>query len=253
MVKYKVNTPDDDQDFVATAAYKRLSGQLNDLKIHKGRIIHVIGAPGTGKSANIYQAIKDLDLNVFNAVLALDDVHQSSFEVYHKFFDTLKEDMGVDSVEEVYMKASEYDAVLLADKFHDSQYLYDDKVGFSLWVDNKGIRSFPFYLLLVLHYFRNISKFRGVNLIFQTAWTFRIKGVKYDLFTDFGPLSKLLVRILRIFFMVVEIFYTESEIIAIVKKRVPHAEEKEIKSYIKQYGNRIRYILQAINKSQKEH
>jgi len=81
MVKFKVNTAEDDQDFRATTAYKKLYARLKDLKTRKGRIIHVIGAPGTGKSANIFQAVKDLDLNVYNAVLALDDIHQSSTEV----------------------------------------------------------------------------------------------------------------------------------------------------------------------------
>jgi len=124
MVKFKVNTAEDDQDFRATTAYKKLYARLKDLKTRKGRIIHVIGAPGTGKSANIFQAVKDLDLNVYNAVLALDDIHQSSTEVYNKFFDTLKEDMKVNSIDGVFDKASEYDAVLLADRFHDSHYLY---------------------------------------------------------------------------------------------------------------------------------
>ncbi len=252
MVRYKVNTEEDGQDFVVTTAYQKLYGQLKDLKTHKGKIIHVLGAPGTGKSANIYEVIKSLDLNVYDAPLALDDVDKNSFEVYHEFFNTLKEDMKVKSVEEVYKLASEYDAVLWADKFHDSQYLYDNKVGFSVWMDNKGIRTFPFYLLLILHYFWNIFKFQKINLIFQTAWTIRIKGVKYDCFTDFGLFSKLLKFILKIFFVVVEISYTEPEIIEIVKKRVPDAEEKEIKLYIKQYGSRIRFILQAV-KNHKKH
>lgn len=249
MVKFKVNTAEDDQDFTVTAAYQRLYRHLKDLKTSKGSIVHVIGAPGTGKSANIYTAVNNLDLNVYNAILKLDDVHQSSSEVYHKFFDTLKEDMEVKSVDEVFKKASDYDAVLLADRFHDSHYLYEGKVGFSLWMDNKGLGSFPFYLSLVFFYFRNKSKFQKVNLVFQTAWTFRIRGVKKDLFTDFGLLSRIFVSFLKVFFTVVEISYSESEIIEIVKKRVPDAGEEEIRSYIGRYGNRIRFILEAIEKS----
>ena len=253
MVKFKVNTAEDDQDFRATTAYKKLYARLKDLKTRKGRIIHVIGAPGTGKSANIFQAVKDLDLNVYNAVLALDDIHQSSTEVYNKFFDTLKEDMKVNSIDGVFDKASEYDAVLLADRFHDSHYLYEGKIGFSLWMDNKGFGSFPFYFSLIILYFRNLSKFRKVNLVFQTAWTFRTRGVKKDLFTDFGLFSRLMVSLLKLFFDVVEISYSESEIIDIVKKRIPDVEAEEIRSYIERYGNRIRFILKAIEKSQNEH
>ncbi len=246
MVRYKVNRPDDEENFVITKAYKKLYGQLNDLKTHKGRIVHVMAAPGTGKSANIYEAIKSLNLNVYTGFLALDDVSQSSFEVYHKFFNTFKEDMEVKSVEQVYVKASEYDAVLFADKFHDSQYLYDDKVGFSVWMANKGVRSFPFYFLLILHYLWNIFKFRRINLVFQTSWAIRFRGAKYDLFTDFGWFSRLLIWILKIFFVVVEISYTESEIVEIVKKHLPDADEEEIKPYMEQYGSRIRFILQVM-------
>lgn len=249
MVKFKVNTAEDDQDFTVTAAYQRLYRQLKDLKTSKGRIVHVIGAPGTGKSANIYTAVNNLDLNVYNAILKLDDVHQSSTEVYNKFFNTLKEDMKVKSIDEVFKEASDYDAVLLADRFHDSHYIYEGKVGFSLWMDNKGLRGFPFYLSLISFYFRNKSKFRKVNLVFQTAWTFRIRGVKKDLFTDFGLLSRIFVSFLKVFFVVVEISYSESEIIEIVKKRVPDVGEEEIRSYIERYGNRIRFILEAIEKS----
>lgn len=250
MVKFKVNIAEDDQDFTVTAAYRKLFKQLKELKTCKGRIIHVIGAPGTGKSANIYKAVNNLDLNVYNAILKLDDIHQSSMDVYNKFFHSLKEDMKVKGVDEVFERAAEYDAVLLADRFHDSHYLYDDKVGFSLWMDHKGFRSFPFYLSLVLFYFRNKSKFRRLNLVFQTAWTFRVRGVKKDLCTDFGLLTKIFVSFLNIFFVVVEISYTESEIIEIVKKRMPGLGDEDIRPYIACYGNRIRFILEAIEKSQ---
>ena len=246
MVRFKVNRPDDSQDFVFTNAYKKLYKQLNVLKTHRGRILHVMGAPGTGKSANIYEALDNLDLNVYNAVLVLDDVDLNSIEVYHKFFDSLKEDMKVDSVGGVYKKASEYDSVLFADRFHDSHYLYDNKAGFSSWTDNKGVKTFPFYLLLILNYLWNIFKFRKINLVFQTSWAVKIKGVKRDLFTDFGMFSRLLVSVLKIFFIVVEISYTESEIVEIVKKHLPDADEEEIKLNIKQYGSRIRYILQSM-------
>lgn len=246
MVKFKVNLPGEGGNFVVTEAYRRLRRELQDLKTHKGRIIHVIGAPGTGKSTNIYQAIEDLDLKVYNAVLLLDDVNQSASEVYHSFFDTFKEDMGVKSVEELYRKASTYDAILLADRFHDSQYLYEDRVGFSLWMDNKGVKSFPFYFRFIMHYIRNLSRLRDVNLVFQTAWTIRVNGEKKDLFTDFGWLSRFLVAIIGLFFVVVPVSYSETEITEIVKTYRPDADEEKIKLLYMQYGSKIRFILQAL-------
>lgn len=250
MVRYKVNTQQDGKEFVITRAYHKLNHVFEGLKTSRGRIIHVMGAPGTGKSATIYAVIKKLDLNVYDAVLALDDEDASSSEVLNEFFNTLKKDMGVEKEEDIYKKASDYDAVLLADRFHDSHLLYGDRKGFSIWMDNKGIRSLPFYILLMLHYFRNYSRFKRINLIFQTAWTFRIKGVKYDIFTDFGLFSKLIIYMLKIFFEVVEISYTPEEIMEIVKKHSPDADEKEIELYMKKYRSRIRFILQSLDDDQ---
>ena len=116
-----------------------------------------------------------------------------------------------------------------------------------MWVDNKGIKTLPFYLLLIWQYFRHYREFKNINLIFQTAWKIRIKGVKYDLFTDFGLFSALIKQLLRILFVVVEISYTPDEIIEIVKKHRPEADDKEIEQNIKKYGSRIRFILQSID------
>jgi hypothetical protein len=247
MVGYKVNSPQNGQEFVKTQAYHKLYHLFKGLKENKGRIVHVLGAPGTGKSATIYEVINNLELKVYDADLALDDVDVSSSEVLNKFFQTLMKDMNVKDVDEIYIKASQYDAVLFADRFHDSQFLYEDKKGFSIWMDKKGIRTLPFYILLIVHYFQNYSKFKKINIIFQTAWTFRVKGVKYDLFTDFGLFSKLIIQILRIFFEVVEISYSDEEIRDIIKKHRPDADEKEIQLYIKKYGSRIRFILQSLS------
>ena len=246
MVEYKVNSPEDSQEFVTTHAYNKLYGRLKALKNRKGRIIHVIGAPGTGKSANIYEAVNELKLNVYEPILILDNVDESSWKIYHDLFKTLRIGLNVKSNEKIFKKASEYDAVLWADKFHDSHLLHENKVGFSQWMNNKGLKSFLFYFLLILYYFRHIFKLRKINLVFQTAWTIHVGGIKYDLFTDFGLISKLLILILKVFFEVVEISYTESEIVEIVKKHKPEANESEIRFYIKRYGNKIRLILQSL-------
>ena len=246
MVRYKVNRPKDSLEFVYTNAYNKLYDVLKQLKNNKGRIIHVIGAPGTGKSANIFKAINELELNVHEPFLILDDADESAWKVYREFFMTLKNDLNVNNDVELFKKAAEYDALVWADKFHDSHLLYRNKTGFSQWMNNKGLKSFLFYFLLILYYFRHIFKLRKINLVFQTAWTIHVGGIKYDLFTDFGLISKLLILILKVFFEVVEISYTESEIVEIVKKHKPEANESEIRFYIKRYGNKIRLILQSL-------
>jgi Cdc6-like AAA superfamily ATPase len=251
MVKYKVNRLDDSQKFITTQAYNKLYILLKKLKTHRGRIIHVIGAPGTGKSANIYQAINKLELDVYETGLILDNRDESARDVYYEFFKTLKEGLHVKNNSELFKKAAEYDALLWADKFHDYHLLDEEKVGFSQWMNYKGLKSFPFYFILILYYFRHFPKFKRVNLIFQTAWTFHFRGVKYDLFTDIGLFSKFLISFLMIFFEVVEISYTESEIIEIVKKHTPEAKESEIKNYNRRYGNKIRLILQSLKEDYK--
>lgn len=246
MVRLKVNLPGEEGEFIVTKAYYELHEKFKDLKSRKGRIIHVMGAPGTGKSTNIYHAIKSLNLNVYDAYISLDDGGLGSRDVYHEFFNTLKEDMGVGSVEEVHEEASKYDLVLVADKFHDTHLLYNGKVGFSQWMTKKGKRSLPFYLLLIGHYLQNRSKFRSINLVFQTSWAVKSRGKKCDLFTDFGLFSNLMISIVRMLFEVVEISYSEGEIMEIVKNKVPEVPDEEIKRYVELYGSRIRLILHDI-------
>lgn len=251
MAPYKVNSAEDNRNFIVTSAYHKIYDLFKDLKNRKGRIIHILGAPGTGKSANIYEAMFNLDLNIYEAFLLLEDVDKSSGEVYREFFNTLKRDMGVKQRKDLYLEASKYDAILFADKFHDSHLLHKNKVGFSLWADNKGFRTLPFYLRIILDYIRHIKDFRSINLIFQTAWTIKVKGVKKDLFSDFGLFSKVLVGLLKLFFEVVEVSYYPSEIIEIIKKHNTNAGEDEIKICIEKYGDNIRYILQSL-KEEKE-
>lgn len=246
MAPYKVKSYEDGEVFVVTRAYKKLYRKLKTLNITRGRVIHVIGSPGTGKSANIYAVLKDLDLNIYDAILLMDDVKKSYREVFREFFNTLQKDLEVDSKDEVYQKVSQYDAVLFADKFHDSQFLDNNKVGLSMWTDYKSIKSFPFYLLCIYEYFRHRNDLKKINIIFQTAWTVRIKGVKYDLFTDFGPLSGVMRFILKLLFEVVEISYSEKETIEIVKYHLPKVSGEQIKKCIQKYGHKPRFICEAL-------
>ena len=62
-------------------------------------------------------------------------------------------------------------------------------------------------------------------------------------------MSFLFKGILKLFFEVIEIKYSEEETIKIVKSHFEGIRESEIKHYIKKYGCRPRYILEAIEKN----
>lgn len=247
MGNYKINSSSDNGVFVVTDAYKKLNNKFSTVKNSKGRIIHVIGAPGTGKSANIYHALNGMNLNVYDVEFRIKDMDADSSKVFMEMYNHLKRDLSVHSKDEIYESFARHDAILFADRFHDSHLMEDGTVGFSLWTDHNGLKSFRFYLLCMFEYFKNRKKFKKINIILQTAWRIRFKGKKYDLFTDLGFVSKIMVAFMKIFFEVVEISYTPEETIQIVKKHV-NADENEIRNYMEMYGNKPRLICQAIDK-----
>jgi hypothetical protein len=61
-----------------------------------------------------------------------------------------------------------------------------------------------------------------------------------------GPFSSLAVALLRLPFEVVKISYSETETINIVKSHLSDAGTDDIKYYIKKYGNKPRFICNAI-------
>lgn len=247
---HKIISLDTDEGFIVTDSFLKLIKIFKSLKDTKGRVILVIGAPGTGKSSNIYHAIDIIDLNYYEPILLLDNVGMGSKEVYRKIYDVLGEDLHVETEKKVFKELSKYDAVLVADKFLDSEFLDESKVGLAEWTNNKTILTIPFFLLWIVEFFRHRTALKEINLVFQTAWSIQIRGFKYDLITDFGPLSALLLGILKRLFEVVEIKYTESETIKIVKSHIKNIDEKDIKFYIKKYGNKPRFILDDLeNKS----
>jgi hypothetical protein len=77
----------------------------------------------------------------------------------------------------------------------------------------------------------------------------KIKGVKYDLLTDFSIISQIFVFILKLFFDVVRISYSESETIEIIKNKFKFVDEEKIRLCIKKYGNKPRFILEALEKT----
>lgn len=243
MKKFKVNSVEDNTDFVVTTSFLELYHAFQGLNTDEGRFIHVIGAPGTGKSSNIYRALNNLELNVHDAIFFLDNVEKGSGEVFDEFFNTMKDNFNVETKEEVYNRASEYDTVLLADKLLDSECLDGKKVGLGRWIEHKGFKSLPFYAFCIIEYFKHRNDLKKLNIILQHSWIFKIRGVKYDLFMDFGLFSKLIVRVLKTLFEVVEISYSEAEIVKIVKNHIKDVDEEQIKLLIKKYGFKPRFIL----------
>jgi hypothetical protein len=252
MTKYKVNFEWENKDFVFTKSFKKLYRALLSLKTDKGRFILVIGAPGTGKSANIYSALKILDLNIYDPIFFLDSVKISSINVYREFFKNLREDLGVGTNKEVYTKVKDFDAVLLADKILDSEFIDENKLGLSLWTEYNGIKAFPFYALVFLQYLKHQRDLKDVNVIIQTAFMIKIRGVKYDLLTDFSLLSKMLVFMVKLFMEVVEISNSEEETIEIVKKQLKDVDEEQIKLCINKYGCKPRFILETLEKAREK-
>ena len=246
MEKYKTKSIDDNDNFVVTDAYLKLYNVFRCLKTSKGHFIHVIGSPGTGKSSNIYYAINDIDLNVYNVTLFLDSVKKSPNDVFKEIFNGIKKGTGAKTKEDVYKKVKEYDVILFADKFLDSKFLDPQKVGFSDWVDYNGIKSLPFYLLCCLEYLKHKHEFKEINIILHHSWMIKLNGTKYDLLTDFGLISKAIVSTLNLLFEVVKISYSRSETIKIIKSHSNEANENLIKFWIHKYGFKPRYILEAI-------
>lgn len=249
--KHKVNSSRDNSVFLPTHCYKKTKKALKNLKKSRGNIVHIVGAPGTGKSTNIFKALDELDLNVYEISTSLSNPHARSQEFFTTLVNDLKESLRVDSKEEAYKKLSHFDIVLFADQFHDKHLLDDDVVGFSLWTRNVGFKSIHFYLICIREFLKYQKKFRKINIVFQTAWRVHFRGKKYDLFTDFGIFSHFILKILGKLSYVVEIKYTTSETINIVKAHFKDIDEKDIKECIKKYGCKPRFILQDLERDYK--
>lgn len=249
MANHKVLSSDDCNDFVKTRSFYELCAILKGLKTTKGRFVHVLGTPGTGKSANIYQALKELDLNYYDAYLFIDKDSKPG-EVYHAFWKTLEKDMGVKSQKEIYKKATEYDLVLFADPFLDSEFIDESKVGLGLWTEENGPSTFPFYFRVLKEYIKNYKDLKKVNVVTQTAWILKYKGTKYDILTDFKFLSSILVFLLKLFFEVVLISYSKEETLQIIKNHPLAENDEEINKCIERFGNRPRFIYEYLDNKQ---
>lgn len=248
MEKYKVNSRDQNLNFIATRSYYELLKSVKDFKKKRGTILHVVGAPGTGKSANIYHVFEEMELKFYEASLVLNNPYLTPKKVFECTLQSMKNDLGVKTNEELYQSLKEFDAVLFADKFHDSQILNDNTTGFSQWTAHNGLKTLLYYLLCVEEYIKRKKQFNDINIILQTAWRVRARGKKKDLFTDFGVLSEASLFLLKIPFRVVEISYSPEETISIVKSHLTDVDEGRIREYIKLYGCKPRFICENIQK-----
>jgi hypothetical protein len=249
MEEYKINRQEDIKNFVATTSYNKLLESFQKLPLSKGHIVHVVGAPGTGKSTNIYSAMEELDLNFYEVKLILPSLNLRSRDIFTLMLESIKDDLGINHNNSVFSHLDRFDAVLFADQFHDSHLTHKGKFGFSQWTAYNGLNSFNFYVICVNEYLKHRNDFKDVNMVLQTAWRFRMSGKKRDIFTDMGPFSSLAVAFMKVPFEVVEISYSEEETINIVKSHLCDADPDEIKLYIKKYGNKPRFICEAMKTS----
>lgn len=248
MGQHKVNSVNDNSVFLKTKSYKKLKKAFKNLKRSRGTIVHVVGAPGTGKSANIYQALIELDLNVYEVESSISSPHAHSQEVFKTLIKDLENSLETENKLEAYKQLSKFDAVLFADQFHDKHLVDNKAVGFSEWTRKAGFKSFHFYSICIKEYLEFHKQFRKMNIIFQTAWRVRFRGKKYDLFTDFGILSRIILWILGKLFCVVEISYSHSETVNIVKSHLKNIDDKKLEECIKKHGARPRLILDELKK-----
>lgn len=241
---FKVNRAEDNRIFVETESFRRLIEELEELKGSRGNILHVIGAPGTGKSSNIYYGIRKLGMNVYEVPCNLETVEVTAEEVFRSILEDVKSELGVDSAADVYRRFAEFDAVLFADRFHDS-HEFSSFSGFSQWTRNGGLEPLRFYLKCAGEYLKNRRVLAEVNIIFQTAWRFYFRGKKYDLFTDIPVISSLLFHTLSIPFRAVKIDYSRKETLNIIRAHLD-ADESEIQRLIDLYGCRPRIIMEKL-------
>ncbi len=249
MEKYKVNRPGENDNFIYTTAYHNLHRQLSKLKEEKGNIIHIIGAPGTGKSANIYRALEELGLSVYETRLPLKKGNISSKNVLKTFFKTLKDDLLVKSKEEMYKELSEYDVILIADKFHDYHLFNPKNTGFSQWTRNSWYITIKFYLYCIGEYITHRDNFKNMNILLQTSWRVKKGNRELDLLTEMGVLSEIGKYLFGKIFDYIEIKYSPEEVVSIVLQHLPQANEKDIYDLIQIYGPKPRRICKALEES----
>jgi hypothetical protein len=246
MGNFKINSPEENIYFIPTRSYQELLISFKKLKESHGIILHVVGAPGTGKSTNLYHAVKELNMNTYSAKLILEDLKCTPADVFKITLESIKEDLGVKTEDDLYLKLKEFDAVIFADEFHDSHLQGDGKVGFSQWTEYNGWKTISYYLSCIKEFIKHREDFKEINIVLQTAWRIRFRGKKKDLFTDLGFISRMARLILKIPFQVVVISYSTEETISIVNSHFKDVDNEEIRKYIDVYGCKPREICENL-------
>lgn len=94
---YKVNSVSDNSVFVETESYRRLLEALEVIRESRGNILHVVGAPGTGKSANLYRGIQEVGLDVYEVPCNLESADVDADYVFRHLLDEMKAELGADN------------------------------------------------------------------------------------------------------------------------------------------------------------
>lgn len=247
MELFKVVSEIEKGKFVNTHSYKELYKKFQNLKSDKGKIIFVVGAPGTGKTVNIITAIEELNLNIFRFNDKIPTNLINSKEIFSEISNSFMYQIGMTSTEEAYKCISEFDAVIFGDNVQPTIFENEKSIPFSNWTEMVGVKAFYFYFLCIIEYLNHIKIYKKINIIFQTAFGINFKGKTYYLFTDLGILSRIAVLLFKIFFDLIVISYSEKETTEIVRCHVK-ASDNDIKSLIKEYGRKPRFICQKLSK-----
>lgn len=246
MGNFKIHCRDENEKFIPTRSYQELLRHFSKFKKQHGIILHVVGAPGIGKSTNIYQASQEIGLKVYEACLILNSEKMSPKVVFDLTLDFMKKDLGIKTDLALYRKLKEFDMVLFADRFHDYHRIDPATVGFSQWTANKGWSAVPYYWYCMKEFLKQKNEFRYLNIVFQTSWSVHLGGRKRDLFTELGLISRISLFLLKIPFQVVEISYSPLETITIVKSHFHNVDEDRIKKKIALYNCKPRFICEAL-------
>lgn len=100
--------------------------------------------------------------------------------------------------------------------------------------------------MVLYEYLKHGKDLKNINLLFQTSWVVKFRGVRYDILTDFHFISRFLVFILKQFFDVVRISYSHEEIMEIVRNHPLAGGDEEIEELIEKYGKRPRFIFEVL-------
>jgi len=69
----------------------------------------VVGAPGTGKSINIYSAIEELELNVYEVKSILPSRNMNSKDVFQMMVESIREDLKISPSDDIFANLGKFE------------------------------------------------------------------------------------------------------------------------------------------------